>query len=39
MQAGKNKISMDVSDLAAGIYLMNIEIDGVSTTKRISITR
>jgi hypothetical protein len=39
MFAGTQTESFDVSNLAAGIYMMTVEIDGVSTTKRVSISR
>ncbi len=39
MHAGVNTNAIDVSNLATGIYMLNIEIDGVSTTKRVAITR
>ena len=39
MLAGFNTNSIDVSNLAAGVYMLQLNIDGVSVTKRIAITR
>lgn len=39
MPAGYNKSTIDVSNLAVGVYMLQLNIDGISVTKRLAITR
>ncbi|MES2691623.1 MAG: T9SS type A sorting domain-containing protein [Bacteroidota bacterium] len=35
--AGNNSVSLDVNTLSAGVYFVNITVDGVSTTKKLTV--
>lgn len=37
LAAGNNSISLDVNALKAGVYFVNITVDGVSTTKKLTV--
>lgn len=38
MNAGNNTISLNLNGLKAGVYFVNISVDGASTTKKLTIT-
>jgi hypothetical protein len=38
MAAGSNNVSLNLSNIKAGVYFVNVSVDGLSTTKKLTIT-
>ncbi len=38
MAAGSNNVSLNLSNIKAGVYFVNVSVDGVNTTKKLTVT-
>jgi hypothetical protein len=38
MAAGSNNVSLNLSNIKAGVYFVNVTVDGVNTTKKLTVT-
>lgn len=38
LAAGSNNVSLNLSNIKAGVYFVNVSVDGVSTTKKLTVT-
>ena len=38
LAAGSNTVSLNLSNIKAGVYFVNVSVDGVSTTKKLTVT-
>jgi hypothetical protein len=38
MAAGSNNVSLNLTNIKAGVYFVNVSVDGLSTTKKLTIT-